>query len=374
MVEEASALAAGDHSLYHGLSGILLALHEANRHFGEDQYRHALERTADALTAGVEQVDDCSLYFGLAGVAVALRASGRDRGRRPGVDTGTGALRRRALERHVRAARRQRRDRARRAGLRRRRARGPRRRALPAHRRADPGGVNWEVRQHAAGSTTSRTARSGSRTRSPPSERPPTAPTSTALALAGAADVVSPQRRRPGGFLVPHSDPQHRPELIERYSYGWCHGPAGDAQVFRLLRAVTGDPAWPALGRPLLAHRHPSGLPRRIRPGFWDNNGRCCGTAGVLALACDRYAERAAASTSRRARRRPRRPRDGRRGRRPLVQRRAPGRRPATSRRAPDWAMGNAGIVRELLRYARLRDSATTTYAVQWPDHPSVIN
>jgi Lanthionine synthetase C-like protein len=24
-----------------------------------------------------------------------------------------------------------------------------------------------------------------------------------------------------------------------------------------------------------------SGVPRRIRPGFWDNDGRCCGTAGV---------------------------------------------------------------------------------------------
>lgn len=24
-----------------------------------------------------------------------------------------------------------------------------------------------------------------------------------------------------------------------------------------------------------------SGLPDRIRPGFWDNDGRCCGTAGV---------------------------------------------------------------------------------------------
>jgi hypothetical protein len=32
-------------------------------------------------------------------------------------------------------------------------------------------------------------------------------------------------------------------------------------------------------------------LPRRIRPGFWDDNARCCGTAGVLALACDRVAE-----------------------------------------------------------------------------------
>jgi hypothetical protein len=24
-----------------------------------------------------------------------------------------------------------------------------------------------------------------------------------------------------------------------------------------------------------------SGVPRRLRPGFWDNDGRCCGTAGV---------------------------------------------------------------------------------------------
>jgi hypothetical protein len=35
-----------------------------------------------------------------------------------------------------------------------------------------------------------------------------------------------------------------------------------------------------------------SGLPNRIRPGFWDNNAGCCGTAGVLALACDRIVER----------------------------------------------------------------------------------
>jgi hypothetical protein len=24
-----------------------------------------------------------------------------------------------------------------------------------------------------------------------------------------------------------------------------------------------------------------SGIPERLRPGFWDNDGRCCGTAGV---------------------------------------------------------------------------------------------
>lgn len=36
------------------------------------------------------------------------------------------------------------------------------------------------------------------------------------------------------------------------------------------------------------------------------------------------------------------------------------------------WAMGNAGIVRELLRYARLREAADPGYAIQWPDQPGV--
>jgi len=54
-------------------------------------------------------------------------------------------------------------------------------------------------------------------------------------ALAGVADVVARDEAGPEGFLVPHSDPQQVAFGLERYSYGWCHGPAGDAQVFRLL-------------------------------------------------------------------------------------------------------------------------------------------
>ena len=34
----------------------------------------------------------------------------------------------------------------------------------------------------------------------------------------------------------------------------------------------------------------------------------------------------------------------------------------------PGWAMGNAGIVRELLRYARLRQGGDGGYAVRCPD------
>ncbi len=190
------------------------------------------------------------------------------------------------------------------------------------------------------------------------------------LALAGAADVVSRDEAGPAGFLVPHSDPQHRPELIERYSYGWCNGPAGDAQVFRLLGALTEDAAWTTLADRCWHTVTHCGLPRRVRPGFWDNNGRCCGTAGVLALACDRHIEQA----------------------QPLefanllvndlITRAtvdADGVRwsnhehrvtPSTLEPRIGWAMGNAGIVRELLRFARVAGGADSAYAVPWPDHP----
>jgi hypothetical protein len=34
------------------------------------------------------------------------------------------------------------------------------------------------------------------------------------------------------------------------------------------------------------------------------------------------------------------------------------------------WAMGNAGIIRELLRYPHIRDGQDAGYAIGWPDHP----
>ncbi len=45
-------------------------------------------------------------------------------------------------------------------------------------------------------------------------------PELTELTLDGAADVVGRNEAGPSGFLVPHSDPQHKPELVERYSFG----------------------------------------------------------------------------------------------------------------------------------------------------------
>jgi hypothetical protein len=189
-------------------------------------------------------------------------------------------------------------------------------------------------------------------------------------AMRGAADVVARDEAGPGSFVVPHSDPQHRPGLIERYSYGWCNGPAGDAQVFRLLGGVTRDPAWAALADRCWHTVTHCGLPRRIRRGFWDNSGHCCGTAGVLALACDRHAEQA----------------EGLGFASVLVEdiadratvdaggvrwsNREHRATPGTLGPRTGWATGNAGIIRELLRFARASTGRDPAYAVLWPDHP----
>jgi hypothetical protein len=176
----------------------------------------------------------------------------------------------------------------------------------------------------------------------------------------------------PEGFLVLHSTPQYRPDVIEPISYGWCHGSAGDAQVFRLLRDITADPVWPALADRCWHTIIYSGLPQRLRPGFWDNNGRCCGTAGVLALACDRIAEQQdpydfahvlVADLAARA------IRDSNGARWSNFEHRVT---PSDLEPCTGWAMGNAGIVRELLRFVRLGRGGDPRYAFAWPDQPPV--
>jgi hypothetical protein len=364
----------GDSSLYHGLAGVVLALHEAHHHFGDDRYRQAVARGADALSEQVDGLEGCSLYFGLVGVAVALRALGRDaaadralnrvRYRLDGqrwnemfelfmgnAGIGLGALHAGDLDLAVTAV-------------------------TPYLTTADrtPCGVNWAVRpsparsHHIAHGTLGIVYTLASVGDAAGRED------MIEMALAGATDVVGRNEAGPDGFLVPHSDPPHRPDLIERYSYGWCNGPAGDAQVFRLLARITRDEAWTALGDRCWRTVRESGLPRRIRPGFWDNNARCCGTAGVLALACDRIVERGddfdfsnalvddltARATV-----------DDAGVRWSNHEHRAT---PSDLEPRAGWAMGNAGIIRELLRFARLSEGGAAGYAVPWPDHPATGN
>ena len=369
-------------TLYSGAPGIVLALLEAYRHFGDDRYADAACRSLHTIAAAADQPDvPSSLYLGLAGTAFALRAAGDELGDRSSYRAAA-----RALD-VIRA----RFDGERwsdqfellggNAGI-----------ALGAARAGDldlavlaltpylttaeqtPAGVHWEVRTGTAarfhhishgtlGIVYALAAIGHEAGRADFTE----------LALAGAADVMARDEDGPDGFLVPHSDPQHLPDRIERYSYGWCHGPAGDAQAFRLLGHVTGDPAWAGLVRRCWHTVTHSGLPARLRPGFWDNNGRCCGTAGVLALACDLEAEGLAnsgafadvlvADLAARA------TADATGARWSNYEHRAadPNLTPRTG-----WAMGNAGIIRELLRYARIRDGREAQYAVVWPDQPDL--
>ena len=106
-----------------------------------------------------------------------------------------------------------------------------------------------------------------------------------AAARRGAEHLVSLGDTSDGGLMVPLAIPPADPAKVDPFSYGWCHGPTGTSLLFIALdRAgvaeISGEPtmSWYARGRHSV---RTSGLPDRLRPGFWDNDGRCCGTAGV---------------------------------------------------------------------------------------------
>ncbi|MFA3876696.1 lanthionine synthetase LanC family protein [Streptomyces sp. MMCC 100] len=366
--------------LYNGTAGNVPVLLEAWRHFGDDAYADTALRAARSLAGSVDDMDDDSLYFGRTGLALALRAAHTELG-----DSASGEAADRAL-RLVRS----RFDGTRwgelfelmggNAGI-----------GLGALLAGDPdlavlavepylrtaeqtaNGVHWPHRpgtdsrlhhvSHGTLGIALALARVGAATgRGDLLD----------LALSAAADVVARDTAGPEGFLAPHSTPQFRPDVIDPVSYGWCHGPAGDAQLFRTLRDVTSDPAWTTLADRCWHTVTRSGVPRRLRPGFWDNNGRCCGTAGVLALACDRIAEQRdpydfadvlVADLATRA------IRDGEGARWSNFDFRST---PGDLEPRIGWAMGTAGIVRELLRYVRLARGGDPGYAFTWPDQPPV--
>ena len=100
----------------------------------------------------------------------------------------------------------------------------------------------------------------------------------------GAAHVVSLADLGDGGFRLPLQIPPA--EDREPFAYGWCHGPTGTIHLFGALQhagveEVAGAPTMDWRAR-CVRSLTTSGLPDRLRPGFWDNDGRCCGTAGVL--------------------------------------------------------------------------------------------
>jgi hypothetical protein len=99
----------------------------------------------------------------------------------------------------------------------------------------------------------------------------------------GAEHLVTVGDASDGGFVVPHFIPPL--DGFDEATYTWCHGPTGTSLLFTALEhagvdRVAGET--PAQWQRRCLHTvRTSGIPERLRPGFWDNDGRCCGTAGV---------------------------------------------------------------------------------------------
>jgi hypothetical protein len=105
-----------------------------------------------------------------------------------------------------------------------------------------------------------------------------------AAAVLGAQHLLDVGTLDDGGFVVPHTIPPAR-RVVEPLTYTWCHGPAGTSQLFAALARAgveeVGGLTVTDLRERCLHSVLTSGVPQRLRPGFWDNDGRCCGTAGV---------------------------------------------------------------------------------------------
>ncbi|HET9946060.1 MAG TPA: lanthionine synthetase LanC family protein, partial [Actinomycetes bacterium] len=122
-------------------------------------------------------------------------------------------------------------------------------------------------------------------------------------AVRGAEHLVALADLADDGFLLPTMDPHTNPD-VELVTFTWCHGPAGTSYLFPALAkagvervaGVAVEEWWERCLRSVMT----SGIPERLRPGFWDNDGRCCGTAGVGEVFLD-AAQRVAGAGAERA-------------------------------------------------------------------------
>jgi lantibiotic modifying enzyme len=175
-----------------------------------------------------------------------------------------------------------------------------------------------------------------------------------------------------GTLAVPHSIPLADPDAP--VSYGWCHGPTGTLRLFQLLDRLQPGNGWADQAEACRRAVRASGLPARLFPGFWDNLGQCCGTAGVGEMALDRYQEtgdaqwlawagmlaedvldRCIADQS------------GARWSHTEHALDPPELEPAVG-----WMQGAAGIAGWLLRLARVERDGPSARRISWPDRPAI--
>jgi lantibiotic modifying enzyme len=96
-------------------------------------------------------------------------------------------------------------------------------------------------------------------------------------AVAGARYLQSVATTEGDTCLVFHNEPDGK----DLYYLGWCHGPVGTSRLFYQLNRVTGDRSWLDWTMKGARALRASGIPEKRTPGFWNNVGQCCGSAGV---------------------------------------------------------------------------------------------
>ena len=196
-----------------------------------------------------------------------------------------------------------------------------------------------------------------------------------AAAVAGAEHLLALADRSDGGFRLPMRIPYK--EGYEQFTYSWCHGSTGTSYLFAALQRadapVGGTDAGVWRSR-CIASVLASGVPERRHPGFWDNDGLCCGTAGVGMMLLD--AAQSADGTDE-ARRLlgaaavmgdallARAVVDAEGARWRFVEHRA---EEPLLRPSPSWMQGSAGIAAFLLRLARVEAQGPDAVVVRRPD------
>jgi lantibiotic modifying enzyme len=96
-------------------------------------------------------------------------------------------------------------------------------------------------------------------------------------AVAGARYLQSVAKTEGDVCLVFHNEPDGK----DLFYLGWCHGPVGTARLFFRLYQVTKEREWLTWVQKSAQALRASGIPETRTPGFWNNVGQCCGSAGV---------------------------------------------------------------------------------------------
>ena len=104
-------------------------------------------------------------------------------------------------------------------------------------------------------------------------------------ALAGAKYLQAVANTEGDSCLIFHNEPDGK----NLYYLGYCHGPVGTARLWYQLYQTTGNAVWLDWLKKSARGILESGIPEKETPGFWNNVGVCCGSAGVAEFFLDVY-------------------------------------------------------------------------------------